>query len=292
MRDTPELLRQFWALDGAGVTPLGGGMNSETWLVEHEGSTYVAKRVPTTQVAELVTGCEIAAALAQAGLVTGRPLPTTDGRLVLTEHGVALLEHVAGRQLEGETDDEQRSIAGTLAAVHVTGGPAAGPSTAYFMADWLSPHLPEAEAHRWLRPVIEAVRAETDPLTVTWSVVHNDPAPEAFLHNDTTGVTGLIDWSGATRGPVLYDVASAVMYLGGPDPASAFLGAYRAQGPLGSDELQWLDAFRRFRWAVQAAYFAWRLAANDLTGIAGQAENEKGLADARRGLSQLGLDAG
>jgi homoserine kinase type II len=89
------------------------------------------------------------------------------------------------------------------------------------MADWLGPKLPEAEAHPWLRPAIEAV-----------------------------------------------------------------------QGPLGSDELQWLDAFRRLRWAVQAAYFAWRLAANDLTGIAGQAENEKGLADARRGLAQLGLDTG
>jgi hypothetical protein len=49
MRDTPEpaaggrprieaeLLRRFWALDGAEVTPLGGGMNSETRLVEHEG---------------------------------------------------------------------------------------------------------------------------------------------------------------------------------------------------------------------------------------------------------------
>jgi homoserine kinase type II len=286
------LLRRFWALDGAEVTPLGGGMNSETWLVEHEGSTYVAKRVPTSQVAELVTGCEIAAALAQAGLVTGRPLPTTDGRLVLTEHGVALLEHVAGRELEGGTDDEQRWIAGTLAAVHVAGGAAAGPSTASFMAAWLGPTRPEAEAHPWLRPAIEAVRAETDPLTVTWSVVHNDPAPEAFVHNDSTGVTGLIDWSGATRGPILYDVASAVMYLGGRDQASAFLGAYRAQGPLGSDELQWLDAFRRLRWAVQAAYFAWRLAANDLTGIAGQAENDKGLADARRGLAQLGLDTG
>lgn len=80
------------------------------------------------------------------------------------------------------------------------------------------------------------------------------------------------------------------MYLGGPDDARAFLDAYRRHGPLGTDELQLLDAFRRFRWAVQAVYFAWRLANGDLTGVADQADNQKGLDDAGRGLAELGLD--
>lgn len=40
----------------------------------------------------------------------------------------------------------------------------------------------------------------------------------------------------------------------------------------------------RFRWAVQADYFARRVSANDLTGISGPEENEKGLEDARRAL--------
>lgn len=66
--------------------------------------------------------------------------------------------------------------------------------------------------------------------------------------------------------------------------------AYRKHGPLGSHELQSLDAFRRFRWVVQATYFASRLAACDLTGVADQTENLKGLEDARRGLAVLGLD--
>jgi len=134
------------------------------------------------------------------------------------------------------------------------------------------------------------VRAETDPLPVTWSVLHTDPSPEAFVHDDRTGVTGLIDWSGAKRGPVLYDVASAVMYLDGPVSAATFLGTYRTHGPLGDEEMLSLDAFRRFRWAVQGAYFAWRLSVRDLTGIADDAGNEKGLNDARRGLAGLGLD--
>ena len=110
------------------------------------------------------------------------------------------------------------------------------------------------------------------------------------MHDDSTGVTGLIDWAGAKRGPVLYDVASTVMYLGGPERAAAFLSTYRTHGPLAAEEMQQLDAFRRFREAVQGAYFAWRLAANDLTGGIDQAENEKGLNDARRRLAALGLD--
>lgn len=290
MADTCELLHQFWGMRDAAVTPLGGGMNSETWLVEHHGSTYVAKRVPPWAVGDLVAGSEIAAALARAGFATGPPVPTRDGRLVLAEHALALLTHVPGRELDGESDEEQGWIAETLAGVHTAGMPVLGPRTATFQADWLSPQLPGVDAHAWLCRAIEVVRAETDPLTVTWSVLHTDPAPEAFVHDDLTGVTGLIDWAGAKRGPVLYDVASTVMYLGGPERAEAFLRVYRTQGPLVADELQLLEAFRRFRWAVQGTYFAWRLATHDLTGGVERADNERGLDNARRGLAEVGLD--
>ena len=88
---------------------------------------------------------------------------------------------------------------------------------------------------------------------VTWSVLHTDPAPEAFIHNDGTGVTGLIDRTGARRGPVLYDVASTVTYLGGTESATAFLDAYRTHGSLGAQEMQHLDAFRQFREAIQGS---------------------------------------
>ncbi len=288
--DPTATLRQFWGIEDAVVSPLGGGMNSETWSVAHQGSIYVAKSVSPAAVADLLAGAEVATSLAKAGFVTGCPVPTRDGRLVLTDPALALLEHVPGRELDGEADDEQVWIASTLAGVHAASSPTSGPLVATFATDWVSPRMPGVEAHPWLLVAIEMVRAETDPLTVTWSMLHTDPAPEAFIHDDQTGVTGLIDWTGARRGPVLYDVASAVMYLGGTQHASPFLTTYLSQGPLEAEELRHLDSFRRFREVVQGVYFAGRLAANDLTGVIDQADNEKGLDDARRRLAALGCD--
>ena len=87
------------------------------------------------------------------------------------------------------------------------------------------------------------------------------------------------------HGPLLYDLASAVMYLGGPDRAAAMTDAYQAADLLSQQEIaDGLPVMLRFRWAVQADYFARRITANDLTGIAGPEENEKGLEDARRSL--------
>ena len=95
--------------------------------------------------------------------------------MVLTEPALALLQHVPGRELDGETDEEQEWIASTLAGVHSAAHPSLGPSTATFGLDWLSPQMPGVEAHPWLMAVIEAVRVETDPLTVTWSVIAHRP---------------------------------------------------------------------------------------------------------------------
>jgi homoserine kinase type II len=264
-------------------------MNSETWLVEHRGDTYVAKHVRTGAVDALVAGSEVATTLAEAGFVTGRPVPTRDGHLVAPGAALALLEHVPGRELDGGPDEEQVWMAGVLAGVHAAGGPGPGPHTSGFAVDWLAPDAPGVADHPWLVAAIEAVRAETGPLDLTWSVLHTDPAPEAFVHDDASGVTGLIDWAGARRGPVLYDVASAVMYLGGREHASAFLDTYRARGPLAEAELRHLDAFRRLREAVQGVYFAGRLAAGDLTGGIERADNQQGLDDARRRLAALGV---
>ena len=286
--DPSDALARHWGLVPVRVTPLDGGMNSRTWLVEHEGAAYVAKSVTAEAVVALQAGAEVATMLAEAGLVTGRPVRTRAGDVVAISDGLALLEHVPGRELEGESDEEQHWIARTLAGVHVAGVPETGPDTATFARDWLSPGAPGVADHGWLTDAITAVREETDALRLTWSVLHTDPVPEAFVHDERTGVTGLIDWAGARRGPILYDVASAVMYLGGTRHAAAFLAAYASAGPLVPEEMEHLDAFRRFREVVQGVYFAGRIATDDLTGVSDRGENGRGLDDARRRLAALG----
>ena len=49
---------------------------------------------------------------------------------------------------------------------------------------------------------------------------------------------------------------------------------------------------RAIRWAVQADYFAKRMATNDLTGIDRPEENEMGLEDARDALAKLSVRSG
>jgi len=88
------------------------------------------------------------------------------------------------------------------------------------------------------------------------------------------------------RGPLLYDLASAVIYAGGPDHAKTLIRAYLGEGMLGAAEVEHgMAPMLRFRWAVQADYFAWRIGVNNLTGITGPQENEKRLEDARRALT-------
>jgi hypothetical protein len=86
--------------------------------------------------------------------------------------------------------------------------------------------------------------------------------------------------------PLLYDVASAVMYVGGIARGADLADAYLRHSPVDATEIEAvLRPMLRFRWAVQANYFAWRIAQNDLTGISGPLDNEKGLEDARRALA-------
>lgn len=136
----------------------------------------------------------------------------------------------------------------------------------------------------WVLPAVQTVldaQARLPPLT--WSLAHHDPAPAAFHHDARTEGVALIDLTGAGEGPVLFGVASAVMYLGGHRKASVFLSAYlESAAPRLRDEIaRHLAALLRFRGAVQAAYFSNRIAAADLTGIDSQEENWKGLIDAR-----------
>ena len=135
------------------------------------------------------------------------------------------------------------------------------------MSDQMAEMVHDVEP--WVRPSVDLVLDEYGGLPeLTWSLLHADPESGAFLRQPNTGQVALIDWTATTYGPVLYDVASAVMYLGGRHNADAFWDAYVSHNPAPVGELtEHLGTFTRHRAAVQAAYFSMRIGTQDRTGI-------------------------
>ena len=281
-------LQESWGLTGARVSVHNGGMGSQTWFVDLGDQRWVAKAVEAPDGGPLAGGLAIARRLEQAGIPAGAAVPGAGGQLCVPVAGnwLALLTWVPGQPLAGQDSREQDLIGATLARVHraLTGYEPAGAQRFH----WVDPGADHLALRPWLRPVITAALQDLDavrPDAMVQGMLHADPAPGAFRLDPATGRCGIIDWSYAQHGPLLYDLASAVMYVGGPASATALTSAYLREGIVGAAEIEHgLEPMLRFRWAVQANYFAWRIAVNNLTGISGPGENEKGLEDARRAL--------
>lgn len=272
--DVAEVLREHWDLKQTRLEVLTGGMNSATWLATSGAERVVLKAVGLDDAA-FEPGLQLAVRLDDAGVPTGRPRWSKRGRLVERVDGrqVAVLEYIDGDEL---VPADQVAIGDVLGRVH-----SAAPLESGETADWLRFLLPfegSLDLESWIRPAVEGAVADAIALgPVSWAWLHGDPAAEAF-RRQADGRVALIDWGSAMRGPILYDVASAAMYVGRP-----VVAAYLGQRPALADEiLHGLDVFLRVRYAVQAGYFAWRITTNLLTGISGPADNLKGLADARR----------
>jgi Ser/Thr protein kinase RdoA (MazF antagonist) len=274
--DVVELLAERWDLEPTRLEALTGGMNSAAWLAAADGWRVVLKSVDTGDQA-FAPGLELAARLDAAGVITGRPRPSLHGRLVehVGDRQVAVLEYVDGAPL---TSNDSAAIGNLLGRVHTVSTAQPGK-----LADWL--HLVTQfddylDLEEWMRPAVESALDAANALDdLSWAWLHGDPAAEAFLRQ-SDGDIALIDWGAAMHGPVLYDVASAVMYVNGP---GVVVPAYLQERPEMRDEVEaGLDAFLQVRYAVQAGYFAWRCSNDVRTGIADPAENRKGLDDARR----------
>ncbi len=277
-----------WGLSGAEVVPHHGGMNSQTWFVRSGSDRYVAKAVPPSAHRRFVSGLAVAALVQAAGIPSGAAVPTRDGRpfTQVERQTMALLTFVNGSGLVGREKAEQRLIGSTLARVHAALIGDTVPGADRF--HWLNPEAAHLAIRDWVRPAIAGALEEWEslpPASLTWGLLHTDPAPEAFLLDGDTGLCGLIDWDTGMEGPLMYDLASAVMYVGGPRRAGALIDSYIEHAVLDRAEVErTLRPMLRLRWAVQADYFARRLSTNDLTGIESPGENELGLEDARMGL--------
>jgi Ser/Thr protein kinase RdoA (MazF antagonist) len=282
-------LAQHWNLSDARIAVHDGGMGSATWFIDRDRDRWVAKAVAPTAGRQFTGGLGLARWLERAGIPAGAPVPATNGQLAVDVGAgwLALLTWVPGHPLTGQDSAEQELIGTTLARVHgaLAGHPAQGAERFH----WVDPEAGYLSLRPWLRPAISAALGElgaADPDGMSWGLLHADPAPGAFRLDPATGRCGVIDWSYLLHGPLLYDLASAVMYAGGQDHAHELIRAYLREGTLDRAEVHGgLAPMLRFRWAVQANYFAWRIAENDLTGISGPQDNEKGLEDARRSLT-------
>lgn len=284
-----RLLGSHWDLgEVVGVEPLLGGMNSHTWSVTGPAGRFVLKQVSPQAKESFVTGLTCAQSLAASGVSAGAPLPARLGELVVDAPGgpAALLRWVEGTPLTGDEPADGASIGRTLALVHAQ--LAELPVLTAQPWHWVDATADHLDVEPWVRHAVSGVvdeLADVRPGALTTGLLHADPAPEAFLLDHRTGRCGLIDWAGALRGPLLYDLASAQMYLGGPGQAEPLLEAYTASGVLPVAEIEeHLDLFARFRWAVQADYFAWRIRSDYRVGLVDSSDNAGGLADARRAL--------
>ena len=286
--DLAALLVDAWGLSEPNLKPHDAGMNSRTWIVESGDERFVAKAVPADQHDRFVSGLAVAALAEAGGILTGSAVPTRHGERWhrLGDHTLALLRFVPGRPLIGDAREEQEIIGRTLARAHRALVGQEVPGAGRF--PWLDPSVEHLGIQEWLRPAISDALDAWDrlpPSSLTWGLLHSDPAPEAFLLDPSSESCGLIDWDTGLVGPLMYDVASAVMYLGGPGWSTAFLASYLESSPVPAQEVdRTLERMLRLRWAVQADYFAARIARNDLTGIAHADENDEGLEDARRAL--------
>lgn len=298
--DVVSAIERHWDVGPVSLTYLPGGMNSTTWSVatDNDGPAqrWVAKLVSRQDRESFLRGLGMAVDLERTGVTAGAPEPTRTGDLGLevADGVLALLRWVDGRPLHGGDDFEQTLMGDTLGRAHhvlCAGGPTAVGRRRGFPS-WIDVKGAHLDVEDWVRPAVLTALAHyarlnqelgnSRGLGLTWGRLHADPEPEAFRWSTTEQDCALIDWSSAVEGPLLYDLASAALYVGGLARAGALMDAYARTDVLPVSEITaGLDVLLQVRWAVQADYFAHRLAVNDLTGIEDASENIAGLHDAR-----------
>ena len=174
-------------------------MGSQTWIVDQGERRWVAKSVAPHLAEPFAHGLQVERLLGDAGIRAGAPVPARSGSITV------------------DTDSRDRVallIGDTLARVHRVLRDQEVPGAQRF--HWVDPAASHLGLRPWVRPAVSAAvdaLAELQRREPTWpqGLLHADPAPEAFRHDAATGHCGIIDWSSAHYGPLLYDLASAVM---------------------------------------------------------------------------------
>jgi Ser/Thr protein kinase RdoA (MazF antagonist) len=263
-------VRTSWQCSPERCTALASGRTSTNWQITAGRDRFLAKRVPVTQRARLEAGLAAAERLEADGIPAGGPVRTADGALtvVLGDDVLALLRWVPGRSLNLADPVDQQWLGETLAGVHRSLLGFAHPGLVKF--HWIRTDAAHLGIEPWVRPAVAAaVRAArrlcvTDQLT--YGVLHGDPSPDEFRLDTDNGRVALLDWSSAGTGPLVYDLASAVMFAGGMATAAHAVDGYLRHGPVPKGECEAaLPTMLRLRYAVQVDWLCARLAAGAAT---------------------------
>ena len=259
-------LRVQWHLGALEIAELPGGLLSQAWEVTAAEERYLARLSATAARPAVEAGLAAAEHLRLRGIAAGEPVRTLCGALTIetTAGTLAVVRRVAGRTLRGGDPVDQQWWGDRLGAVHRELQDFAHPG----LRRWnlLDPDAPHLGIEPWLRTAVAAAVTGATRLTVTdrltYGVLHGDPAPEDFVVDPATGRAGVLDCGASGTGPLVLDVAAAVVYAGGPDAAAELLDGYLAAAPVRQDELDAaLPVLLRYRWAVLADWSARRLAA-------------------------------
>jgi homoserine kinase type II len=250
-------LRDRWHLSPGEITALPGELLSRGWEFTAGPERYVCRLAEPGARQPVEAGLIAAEHLRLRDIAAGEPVRTLAGGLTAqTPAGaLAVLRRVPGRPLDGGDPIDQQWWGDRLGVVHrVLQGfhhPGLRP---WQLLDHNAPHL---AVEPWLRGAIADAVGGATRLTVTdrltYGVLHGDPAPASFVVDPSTGRAGLLDCGASGVGPLVYDVAAAVHYAGGPDHSAELIDGYVAAGPVRRDEVDAaLPVLLRLRWAVRA----------------------------------------
>jgi homoserine kinase type II len=265
-------LRRSWQCSPGPCIPLGAA----AWRVEIDdgqfdavrlhGDQFVVKWAPAASRRGFEAGL-CAAEHVDASVCAGRPVRAADGALTTgAGDGVlALLRLVPGRPLRAEDPLDQSWWGGALGAAHRSLRRFVHPDLAKFQAATAPAAAPHLAMEPWLGPAVADTAAVVRRIMVTdqltYGVRHGRPAATRFRLDSATGRVGLVGWADAGTGPLVYDLAHAVLCAEGTGTGTgALVEAYVRAGPVPADECAAvLPPMLALRAAAHAAVVAARI---------------------------------
>jgi len=241
-----------------GLTGIREGIENSNFFLDTAHASHVLTIFESSPAASLPWFLELMDFLAARGIPCTHPRPRADGGFMgeLCSKPAALFARLHGASLEQPRLAECAALGDLLARLHMAGRDFTAARTDARGAAWrkhtaavLAPQLPPAVARRLLATQAETV--DFPPAGLPSGVIHADLFRDNLLFDAGVPV-GVLDFYFACQGPLVYDLAIAVIdwcfmpaQQGGLPAARALLGAYHRQRPLLEAEgAVWLTALR------------------------------------------------